>query len=292
MLYCHRAVLADAKCEPLSADRAARVAEYMHDRLDFFQAVTLEVYGIEAIGDTCFKRVQLRPREQDKGLKILVYVSPDNRFVSRELFDTAVNPMEQRRKAQEELRRRLTEGRVPSKGPIAAKTSVVMFLDFQCPYCKQALDVLNTAVGADQDKVRIMFRHMPLPGHQWARQAAEMAACAYVQSDEAFWRFHDWIFRYQVDITSDNLSQKAMSILHGRVDMGEYERCVAAHQEAARIDDDIALATQLRIRVTPTLFINGQRKEGVPEASEIRDLIRQYSGSLDLENDSAGGKRD
>src|SRR5260221_460900 len=134
---------------------------------------------VEPVGGTWFKRVQFRPQEQETGLKIVMYVSPDNRFLSRDLLGTTPSPAEQRRQAQEGTQKGLTEGAFPSKGPAKAPMTIVMFSDFECPYCKQAVDVLNRALGAEQSKIRIVFRHLPLPGHSWARQAAEMAACAY-----------------------------------------------------------------------------------------------------------------
>src|SRR5450759_206254 len=269
-------LLAATTCEPVSDETAIRLGKFMHDKLDFPQTITLMAFKIESVGDTCFKRVHFRPREQDTGLNIVVYVSPDNRFVTRDLLDTTVNPSEQRLHAQEDMRKRLAEGDFPSKGPATGPITIVMFSDFQCPYCKQAVDILNSALAAEQNTTaRIVFRHLPLPGHSWARQAAEMAACAYKQNDQAFWHLHDFLFSKQEELTSENLSDKVISVLDGQLNVGQYLECVAARQETARIDEDIAFAAEQRIRSTPTLFINGQRREGLPEFAEIRNLVKR-----------------
>jgi protein-disulfide isomerase len=54
----------------------------------------------------------------------------------------------------------------------------VVFSAFQCPFCKDSADLFNQVAASEGDKVRIIFRHLPLTAiHPWARPAAEAAAC-------------------------------------------------------------------------------------------------------------------
>ena len=83
----------------------------------------------------------------------------------------------------------------PILGAAAAKVAIIEFSDFECPYCarffQDALPELR-AKYIDTGKVRLAFRHLPLPMHQRARAAAEAAECARRQS--RFWEFHDQFF--------------------------------------------------------------------------------------------------
>ena len=76
------------------------------------------------------------------------------------------------------------------------------FSDFQCPYCKRMTDVLENGLRADERKdIRIVFHNYPLPMHPWAKDAAEVAGCAALQSDAAFWKVHDYLFQNQATLT-------------------------------------------------------------------------------------------
>src|SRR5262245_14299315 len=61
----------------------------------------------------------------------------------------------------------------PTKGPASAPVEIIEFSDFQCPFCLNAFPTVNQVVAAYGDKVRIVYRHYPLPIHPRARPAAE-----------------------------------------------------------------------------------------------------------------------
>jgi len=68
--------------------------------------------------------------------------------------------------------------------------------------------MLHDALAGNNDRVRVVFHHMPLSGRAWARAAAEGAACAQLQGSSVFWPLHDWLFENQEAITPDNIKQK------------------------------------------------------------------------------------
>ena len=69
----------------------------------------------------------------------------------------------------------LLSGSPAALGPANAKVTVVEFSDFQCPYCAQAHETVHKIRERYSDKVRIIFRHFPLPFHEHARLAAQAA---------------------------------------------------------------------------------------------------------------------
>ena len=85
-------------------------------------------------------------------------------------------------------------------GAANAPLWVVIFSDFQCPYCKRWHDATDAVLReryVKTGKVRLAFLNFPLRSHQHAQPAGEAAMCAAAQGK--FWEFHDnffYPFRY------------------------------------------------------------------------------------------------
>lgn len=79
------------------------------------------------------------------------------------------------------------------KGSSKAKVTLVVFSDFQCPYCQRHETTLQQVLVAYGDKVRLVFYEFPLTSlHENAQKAAEAAECAADQ--DKFWEMHDKLF--------------------------------------------------------------------------------------------------
>jgi protein-disulfide isomerase len=63
-------------------------------------------------------------------------------------------------------------GDSPVKGPKNAPVTIVMFSDFQCPFCSRVEPTLAELEKQYAGKVRIAWKNQPLPFHQNARPAA------------------------------------------------------------------------------------------------------------------------
>ena len=87
----------------------------------------------------------------------------------------------------------------PSKGgPPNAPVVIQMFADFQCPYCKRAQETIAQIVAQYPKKVRVVWRHKPLPFHTSAQLAAEASVEAFRQKGDAgFWAFSAKLFEAQ-----------------------------------------------------------------------------------------------
>jgi protein-disulfide isomerase len=162
--------------------------------------------------------------------------------------------------------------RLPSRGPADAPVTLTVFSDFQCPYCARALPLIEDVEAAYPERVRLVFAHFPLPMHGWARPASVAAQCAARQSDTAFWHLHDAYFEQQGDVTEANVVDKAETILASAafdaLDMDRWRTCAMdeqsdAHQDAmATVDQALQTGEQVRVRGTPTFFINGALMRG------------------------------
>ena len=98
----------------------------------------------------------------------------------------------------------------PTKGPADALVSIVIFSEFQCPFCSRILPTTEQIVREYGDRVRIVWRNNPLPFHPNAMPAAEAAMEAFAQGgNEKFWQMHDLLFQNQRELTRENLDRFA-----------------------------------------------------------------------------------
>jgi protein-disulfide isomerase len=159
--------------------------------------------------------------------------------------------------------------------PGNAPVTIVEFADFECPYCRKLADVMKQVMPEENDNVRLVFYHIPLRMHPWARAAAEGAACAQLQNSDAFWSMYGQLFDNQAAITSDNIHQKMLEFAKRAksLDVGQFQSCLDNQMSLGLVLRDINLASDNKIDATPTLFINGKRVQGAVDANELKRLI-------------------
>jgi protein-disulfide isomerase len=153
----------------------------------------------------------------------------------------------------------------PSFGPANAPVTIVEFGDLQCPSCKAEAPLLRQIMPASySDKVRVVFKDFPLESiHPWARAAAIAGRSVFHQNAAAFWKFYDWDYETQEEITLDNLNSKVVKWAGSNgLDAVQLGRCIDTKATEAEVNQNIAEGRALGIRGTPTLYINGRKLGG------------------------------
>jgi protein-disulfide isomerase len=190
----------------------------------------------------------------------LFYVSADGQTIIRgDIFNLGKSPF------QSNLDR-LTLTDQPSFGPADAPVTIVEFGDFECPDCKMEAPVLrHDLTDAFAGKVRVYFKNFPLESvHPWARAAAIAGRCVYQQGAPAFWKFYDWIYENQEQISGDNLNAKVQAWAgENGVDALKLGQCIDTKATEPEVNRSIAEGHALGIGGTPTLFINGRKIGGL-----------------------------
>jgi protein-disulfide isomerase len=164
----------------------------------------------------------------------------------------------------------------PSFGTPGASVVLVLFSDFQCPFCKEEAKVLRTNLLSTYPKqVRLYFKDMPLDQiHPWARAAAIAGRCVFKQNPTAFWDYHDWIYEHQGDITKDNLREKVLEFAKGKeIDALQLGRCMDTRATEAEVNKSVKEAQELHVMSTPTLFVNGRRLPSQVAWPDLRMII-------------------
>jgi protein-disulfide isomerase len=216
--------------------------------------------------------VNVRASVGDRSQDELFYVSKDGqRIIRGAIFDVTENPF------KSELDKLKTDSQ-PNFGTPGAPVVLVLFSDFQCPYCKDESKMLRTNILSTFPKeVRVYFKDMPLVQiHPWAKPAAIAGRCVFKQNPAAFWDYHDWIFEHQTEMTVDNLRAKIMEFAQGKeIDALQLGRCMDTKATEAEVDKSLAEARELKVDSTPTLFVNGRRLPPGAGWSDLRQVIDQ-----------------
>lgn len=160
----------------------------------------------------------------------------------------------------------------PMKGAAEPLVTLVVFSDFQCPFCSRVVPPLERLLRT-YDDVAVAFRHTPLPFHKQAVPAAIVAEEARAQrGDEGFWAMHDALFESQDDLSRERL------LLIAREQGLEVAKVSAALEEARygdRIRGDLELAMEVGVRGTPATFVNGRLLSGARPFDEFDALVRE-----------------
>ena len=166
----------------------------------------------------------------------------------------------------------------PTWGSPDAPVTVVEWSDFQCPFCARVGETLGELKRwYGPEKVRLVWKNLPLGFHANARPAAEAAMTVFALGGSgAFWKFHDLLFANQQQLSAE--SYLAWAVQSG-VDRGRFEVALAARGQKAKIDEDMALASRLDVRGTPVFRINGVPLSGAQPLEIFRAIIDGQLGA-------------
>ena len=160
-------------------------------------------------------------------------------------------------------------GRQEPRGAVPPVT-VVVFSDFECPYCARLAPELRRLMAEAPGRVQVMFKHLPLPMHQRAPLAHRASLAAGAQG--RFWEMHDLLFEAQGRLDEATFLQHAKTL---GLDVDQFAAARRGDDAARLISDDVALASALGVTATPTLFVNGRRLSGVQSYASLKALVER-----------------
>ena len=146
---------------------------------------------------------------------------------------------------------------------------VVTFADYQCPGCRLFDEQLRRVNADFRGRLKRVYRHLPLPMHAHAWDAARAGECSRDQG--RFEVMDSVLFANQSRIGT--LSWQQLAHQAGVPDTAVLRKCMEGRFTDARIAEDTLLASREGIRGTPTVLLNGIRFAGVPPEAELRRLI-------------------
>jgi 2-hydroxychromene-2-carboxylate isomerase len=158
----------------------------------------------------------------------------------------------------------------PCRGSGEAPVVMVVFSDFECPFCALASRLLPRLAEQAGDSLRICYKHWPLKYHKHAPLAARAAVAAQLQGK--FWEMHDLLFAHRTDLEREDLLGYADEL---GLDRSRFERDLDSAAARSRVERDKAEAERLRLRGTPTFLINGKRMNDPKSIPDFLDWIEE-----------------
>ena len=167
----------------------------------------------------------------------------------------------------------LAIGSAPTRGDKNAKLALILFSEFECPYCakttREVLPLLDREY-LRTGKALLVWKHYPLTTHAFARKAAEASECANRQG--RFWAFHDWAFQHQKELSEANILAQAKSL---SLDTAAFGRCLSG-EAAAMVEADITLGDAISLAGTPLWIIGAIQPDGHVKASHRLNGAKPY----------------
>ena len=261
------------QCPPLSKDIKQRVEDYLAHRLVSGTNSRPSIKAIDSMADSCYRKLTLNVPGASG--EVVMYLSPDERFLTSMLYDLAIDPKKEVTRIAGNVTKLLLRDRSPQFNGSNNPITLVEFVDFQCPYCKRFAEWYSVLPESLRNQTTLVFKNLPLSQHPWARPAASYAVCASEQSSLAFHELTEFFFQKQSEITLENLKLNVLASLaqSSNLNAQQFETCALSTETSQIIERDISIAKQLNVNNTPTLFINGRRVMRVDSADELRRLL-------------------
>ena len=171
----------------------------------------------------------------------------------------------------------------PVRGNKDAKVTVVVYDDFQCPYCSRMHQTLNDVMKTYGDRIKVVYKDFPLTEiHPWAERAAIDSECLAKTDGSAYWDFADYVHANGREIQGDHSPASAQQAAVDRItlevgkrhsmDAAALESCVKA-QSKTDLEASEKEADALGVESTPEVIVDGMKMEGAVPENEFRAVL-------------------
>ena len=182
--------------------------------------------------------------------------------------ETFINELKSKYKTVVNLKAPIVEvstGGRPEKGPKDAPVTMIVFSDYECPFCRRAESTVEEVLKKYEGKIKYVFRDYPLPFHAKAKPAAVAANCAIPQGK--YFEYNQKLF--VTDLSPENYKKIAGDL---GMDQKKFDECVAKNDEKT-IDQDLADGAAVGVNGTPAFFINGRMLSGAQPFEAFKVII-------------------
>jgi len=172
----------------------------------------------------------------------------------------------------------------PVRGPADAPHTVVVFTDFQCPYCRLVANMLDERMNEFPGRFRVVFKHFPMNTtcnlyikntlHEGSCSAAVTAEAArIIGGNEAFWKMHDELFRDPGGFAKSGTEYVRQACEKLGIDNDRLWKQIKTYAIWDRIRSNAGQGSALDVKATPTLFFDGRRMTGWGDRHTWRFLV-------------------
>lgn len=157
-------------------------------------------------------------------------------------------------------------------GPANAKTSLVEFYDYDCPFCRASLPAVKKFYNAHKNDTRFSFIEFPIAElHGQSAVLAARASLAARRQPEHYMDFHFMLLGEEGQVTNDmvfaDAAKAGMDITKLKADMADpaIEKILSS---------SIALAHKVGVDGTPTFVFNGKFHPGAVDDETLANEMK------------------
>lgn len=159
-----------------------------------------------------------------------------------------------------------------------APITIVEYSDFECPYCTRGYKTVKEVMAEYKDKVRVVYKHLPLEFHPQAMPAAKYFEAVARQDHGKATKFHDYLFENQKELSGKGEEFLKTAAKKVGADMGRLAKDLADESLMKRIDADRAEAEKFGFSGTPGFLINGVSLRGAYPFPDFKKIIDRHLG--------------
>jgi len=162
-----------------------------------------------------------------------------------------------------------------SRGDRKSSYQIVVYSDFQCPYCQKGYEVVEDLKKMYKEKLFFTFKHLPLDFHPMAMPAAKRFEAIALQSADKAYRFHDEVFKGQNRLGSEG--EKFLDEVAKKVgaNLTQMRKDLNSDRVRERIADDMREASAFGIQGTPGFIVAGVALKGAYPAETFRSIFEK-----------------
>ncbi len=160
-----------------------------------------------------------------------------------------------------------------AQGLANALATLVEYGDYQCPHCRQVYYNIKELQELLGDRMRYVYRHLPISSaHPNAQLAAEAAEAAAAQGK--FWEMHDKLYVHP-DLDKARIVSYAEEI---GLDKDRFCEDLENRIYADKVQKDFDSGIRSGVNGTPTFFLNGERYDGAWDTESLLELVEKPLG--------------
>lgn len=195
---------------------------------------------------------------------------------------------------------------VPSAAGTAEKPSIVVYLDYMCPYCGQfdttnadQLETWATQGAVDLEIHPLGFLDSASQGSKYSTRSANALACVANSRPDAALDVNTALFAQQpAENTRGLTNDELVTLIEGAgvddpdvascVRDGQFDDWVASATERA-LNDPVPHSDLAAVTATPTVLVNGQQYQGSPtDAAAFAQFVAEVAGGQPTGDTSTG----
>jgi len=169
-----------------------------------------------------------------------------------------------------------------SRGAEDARVQVYEFSDFGCPFC--GMFARETYPGLHEEFVatgKVRWTYVPFVMGMFPNGAESARAAECAAEQDKFWEMHDLLYENQNEWKASRNPERPYNRYAAELDLDaeRFASCYRADRGGARTRINNRAANALRVRATPSFFINGRLIEGALPVEQFRQILSLLAGS-------------